>query len=394
MADSITIASDSKQSIPLWLLAELTYSCPLQCSYCSNPVNYPEARAAELTTEEWKTVFRDARKLGAVQLGLSGGEPLVRPDLEELIAEARSLGFYSNLITSAIGADQARLAAIREAGLDHIQISFQGSNQVINDHFAGTSSFHHKVMMAKEAKKLGFPMVLNFVLHRQNIHQIGDILKLSEELQADFVELANSQYYGWALKNIDALLPSRQQLIDAEAITNNFRKSHKGKMEVIFVVPDYYENRPKACCNGWATTFLTVTPDGNIQPCQSAQELPGLKLPNVRNQSLKWAWRESPLFNAFRGTEWMPEPCRSCPEKEQDMGGCRCQAYLLTGDAYATDPVCDLSPKHFIIKSAVAKAQNVSDLNDDGFTYNIKQDIVQPLLFRNPKNAKLLAKKY
>jgi pyrroloquinoline quinone biosynthesis protein E len=230
-------------------------------------------------------------------------------------------------------------------------------------------------------------------LHRQNIHQIGDMLKLAEALKADFVELANSQYYGWALKNIDALLPSRQQLLDAEAITNDFRKRHRGNMDVIFVVPDYYENRPKACCNGWGTTFLTVTPNGNVQPCQSAQELPGLELPNVREQSLEWAWRESPLFNAFRGTDWMPEPCRSCPEKEQDLGGCRCQAYLLTGDAFATDPVCDLSPKHSIIENAVAKAQNIADLNADGFGYDIDSPPVQPLLFRNPKNAKLLSKK-
>ena len=395
MSDSITIASDQQQSIPLWLLAELSYSCPLQCAYCSNPINYPEARSSELSTDEWKTVFKDARKMGAVQLGLSGGEPLVRPDLEELIAEARALGFYTNLITSAVGADAARLAAIREAGLDHIQISFQGSNQAVNDHFAGTKSFHHKVMMAKEAKKLGFPMVLNFVLHRQNIHQIADMLKLAEDLNADFVELANSQYYGWALKNIDALLPSRQQLVNAEAITNDFRKNHQGNMDVIFVVPDEYENRPKACCNGWGTTFVTVTPDGNVQPCQSAQVLPGFELPNVRRQSLEWAWRESPLFNAFRGTEWMQEPCRSCPEKEQDLGGCRCQAYLLTGDAYATDPVCDLSPKHSDIERVVASAQNIADLNDDGFSYDINKadDITQPLLFRNPKNAKILTKK-
>lgn len=383
MADSITIASDQTQPIPLWLLAELSYSCPLQCAYCSNPVNFPQARASELSTDEWKAVFRDARKMGAVQLGLSGGEPLVRADLEELITEARALGFYSNLITSAVGADPDRLAAIREAGLDHIQISFQGSNRAVNDRFAGTNSFQHKIIMAKAAKALGLPMVLNFVLHRQNIHQVADMLHLAETLQAEFVELANAQYYGWALQNINALLPSRQQVVDAEAATQHFRKHHQGHMEVIFVLPDYYENRPKACCNGWGSTFLTVTPNGNIQPCQSAQVLPGFKLPNVRQHSLEWAWRESSLFNAFRGIDWMQEPCRSCPEKTQDLGGCRCQAYLLAGDAHATDPVCELSPQHSDIASVVAKAQTLSGLNA----------APQPLIFRNTKNAKRLAKK-
>jgi pyrroloquinoline quinone biosynthesis protein E len=376
MADTVTITSDNKANIPLWLLAELSYACPLQCSYCSNPINYHDSRSNELSTGEWKEVLKAGRKLGAVQLGLSGGEPLVRQDLEELVAEARSLGYYSNLITSTVGADARRLAGLKEAGLDHIQVSFQGSDEKTNDYFAGSKSFQHKVAMAREVKKLGFPMVLNFVLHRHNIHQTGAMLKLSEDIGADFVELANTQYYGWALKNRDSLMPSHQQLQDAEAATQTFRQHHKGAMEVIFVVPDYFEDRPKACCNGWGTTFLTVTPDGTALPCQSAQQLPGLEFPNVREHGLDWIWRESPLFNAFRGTQWMQEPCRSCPDKEKDLGGCRCQAYLITGDSHATDPVCSLSPNHASITEAIEQA--------------LCEKEEQPLFFRNPKTAKQL----
>lgn len=376
MADAVTITSDRKQNLPLWLLAELTYACPLQCSYCSNPLNYPATRRDELDTREWIEVLRQGRKLGALQLGLSGGEPLVRRDLEDIVAEARSLGYYSNLITSSLGADAARLATLKEAGLDHIQISFQGSDEKSNDFFAGTASFQHKIAMAKEVKRLGYPMVLNFVLHRQNIHQLADMLALSESLGADYVELANTQYYGWALLNREALLPSRQQVEDAEAITLQFRKAHTGNMQVIFVVPDYFEDRPKACCNGWGTTFITVTPDGTTLPCQSAHSLPGLSFPNVRQQSLQSIWQDSPLFNAFRGTEWMQEPCRSCADREKDLGGCRCQAYLLTGDVTATDPVCSLSPQHRIISDSVAKANRPV------------QDETATLHFRNPQNAR------
>lgn len=382
MTDTIIETRDQKSKLPLWLLAELSYVCPLQCAYCSNPIQYKDSLANELATNEWKQVFRDARKLGAVQLGLSGGEPLVRKDLEELINEAKNLGFYTNLITSAVGGDETRLAKLREAGLDHIQISFQGSDKKNNDYFAGIKSFQHKITMAKAAKKLGFPMVLNFVLHRQNIHQVTDMLNLAETIEADYVELANSQYYGWALKNRIALLPSQQQLIDAEAATNHFRQQHSGKMQVIFVVPDYYEQRPKACCNGWGTTFLTVTPDGIALPCQSAQVLPGLDFPSVKDHSLQWIWQQSPLFNAFRGSEWMQEPCRSCPDKVKDLGGCRCQAYLLTGDKNATDPVCSLSPQHTKITDVIQQVQNINMESQN-----------HPLIFRNLKNAKLLRDK-
>lgn len=332
--------------VPLWLLAELTYACPLQCPYCSNPLNHTETRRHELTTREWISVLEQGRALGAVQLGLSGGEPCVRRDLEDIVAAARDLGFYSNLLTSTVGLDVARIEALKNAGLDHIQVSFQGIDARMNDFFAGTDCFAHKREMARAIRAAGFPMVLNFVLHRHNIHQVGQMLALALELQAEGVELANCQYHGWASRNFAALLPSRAQLREAEAVVQRFRVEHGEAMPVFFVVPDLYETRPRPCVNGWGSTLLSVAPDGRVLPCQGAHDLPGSVVPNVRSQPLDWIWNESPLFQRFRGEAWMPEPCRSCPEKEKDFGGCRCQAYLLTGDPARTDPVCSRSPDH------------------------------------------------
>lgn len=326
--------------------------------------------------------MQEARALGALQIGFSGGEPLVRQDLETLISEAKNLGYYSNLITSSIGMDANRLAGLQKAGLDHIQISFQGADKELNDKLAANTSFDHKIAMTQEAKKLGFPMVLNFVLHRYNIHQVELMLNLSLELEADFVELANCQYYGWALHNRGLLLPSREQLQEAEQITNTFRDTKAGNMRVLFVVPDYYEDRPKLCSNGWGTTFLTVTPNGDALPCQGAKELPGIVFPSVLTQSISEIWKESDLFNHFRGDEWMQEPCRSCPEKEKDYGGCRCQAYLLTGDKYATDPICSLAPEHHRIEDFIDKS---------ALTFNESMtDNINKLTYRNPKNYKNL----
>lgn len=364
----------STQSPPLWLLAELTYRCPLQCPYCSNPLNFASIKD-ELDTDSWIKVLRQARKLGALQLGFSGGEPLVRQDLENLIKEARSLGFYSNLITSGVGMDGERVEGFRRAGLDHIQISFQASSAELNNYFAGSNkAFAHKKAMATEVKRQGYPMVLNFVLHRHNIDQVEQILDLSLELGADYVELANTQYYGWALHNRQQLLPSKEQLIKAEAATNAYRQKIGDKMKIIFVVPDYYETRPKACMNGWGKIFLTITPDGTALPCHSARELP-IQFPNVKDMDIKEIWYDSPGFNYFRGDTWMREPCRSCPEKEKDYGGCRCQAFYLTGDAEAADPVCDKSPYHDKIREAVDEAQVIA--SDE-----------LPLLFRNVENSK------
>jgi pyrroloquinoline quinone biosynthesis protein E len=362
--------------LPLWLLAELTYACPLQCAYCSNPLDYPATRSQELGTDDWLRVMAEARALGAAQIGFSGGEPLLRQDLEILVEGARKLGFYTNLITSTVGMDAERMARLREVGLDHIQVSFQGAERDINDYYAANQSFEHKLAMAREVKRNGLPMVLNFVLHRDNIDQVEAMLELSLALQADYVELANCQYYGWALLNRKRLLPSREQVQRAKAVTERFREQRAGKMKLYFVLPDYYENRPKACANGWGTTFLTISPEGTALPCQSAKVLPGLAFPSVRDHSVEWIWQHSPLFNRFRGDTWMKEPCRSCPEKARDFGGCRCQAYLLTGDAENADPVCDLSPEHDLVLTALDDAHNADD--------------EQALIFRNPQNARQL----
>ena len=341
---------------PLWLLLELTYRCPLHCVFCYNPTDFANV-GPELPTAEWLRVLREARALGAVQLGLSGGEPLAREDLEEIVAEAHALGFYINLITSGVGMSEARIAALRAAGLDHIQLSFQDSTRELNDFLSSTRTFELKAQVAALIRKHGFPMVLNVVLHRLNIDHVGEILEMAERLGAQYVELANTQYYGWAWHNRELLLPSRAQLERAEVTTQRFRQRVGAAMQVYFVVPDYYETRPKACMNGLGSVFLGIAPDGLALPCHAARMLPGLELPRVSEQSLRAIWYDSPAFNRFRGDAWMKEPCRSCPEKVRDFGGCRCQAYLLTGDPDAADPVCDLSPDQHLITQAVARAE-------------------------------------
>ena len=341
---------------PLWLLLELTYRCPLHCVFCYNPTDFAR-NEAELTTDEWLRVLREARALGAVQLGLSGGEPLSRDDLEPIVAEAHKLGFYINLITSGVGLNEARIKALQDAGLDHIQLSFQDSTRQMNDFLSSTRTFDLKSKVAALIRQYDYPMVLNVVLHRLNIDHVEDILEMAERMGAQYVELANTQYYGWGFLNRDQLMPSREQLRRAEQATQRFRERAGQKMKIFFVVPDYYETRPKACMNGLGSVFLTLTPDGTALPCHAARMLPGFEFPNVREQNVEWIWRDSPAFNHFRGDGWMKEPCRSCPEKGKDFGGCRCQAYLLTGDPANTDPVCDLSPHHHLVTEAVARAQ-------------------------------------
>lgn len=368
---------------PLWLLAELTYACPLQCPYCSNPTEMAQI-GREIDTEDWKRVLRQARAMGAAQLGLSGGEPLVRRDLEEIVAEGRQLGFYSNLITSGIGMDDDRVARLKKAGLDHIQISFQASNAELNNFLGGTDSFQKKLDMARSIKAHGYPMVLNIVLHRQNIDDIREILDMAEALDADYVELANTQYYGWAHHNREALLPTREQLERAERITNEYRNrqvdSGRRGMKLYYIIPDYYEDRPKPCMSGWGDIFLTIAPDGIALPCHAARQLPGFTFPDVREHDVDWIWNESPAFNHFRGYDWMAEPCRSCSEKTKDFGGCRCQAYMLTGDPYAADPVCAKSPSHSVVTNAVARANAAAT----------DTPAAQPIVFRNPRNSKHL----
>lgn len=364
---------------PLWLLAELTYRCPLQCPYCSNPLDIARVDK-ELDTDEWIRVLRESRAMGAMQLGLSGGEPLVRRDLTAIIAEARTLGYYSNLITSGVGMDSERVARFKQAGLDHIQISFQASDEELNDYLGGTQSFQHKLDMARAVKSQGYPMVLNIVIHRHNIDQIEDILRMTIDLQADYVELASTQYYGWSKLNVETLLPTRDQLEAAEAVAHRYQERMKDRMKIIYVVPDYYENRPKACMNGWGSIFLTIAPDGTALPCHAAAQLPGLSFPNVRDHTIEAIWSESDAFNRFRGFDWMQEPCRSCPEKTKDFGGCRCQAYMMTGDATAADPVCDKSPHHAELVSEVERIERVATEKPAAAE--------RPLIFRNMRNSR------
>jgi pyrroloquinoline quinone biosynthesis protein E len=370
-------SSNSPISKPRWLLAELTYACPLQCPYCSNPTDFARHKG-ELSTAEWLRVLSEARAMGAVQLGFSGGEPLARQDLPELVRHARALGYYSNLITSGYGLTEGKIMALKEAGLDHIQVSIQASDEALSDQLAGTQSYRHKRAVARLIKKHGYPMVLCVVIHRKNIHQMEGILQMAAELGADYLELANTQYYGWAHLNRDHLLPTRRQFEEAEAIAQRYKERFKGKMKIYYVVPDLYEDRPKACMNGWGSTFLTIAPDGVSLPCHSARELPGLDCPNVKEMSIREIWEESDAFNRFRGEAWMQEPCRSCPERKKDFGGCRCQAYLLTGDMTRTDPVCSLSPDHGKVVQAIESAAAASRSAD------------RPLLFRNPNNSKKL----
>jgi pyrroloquinoline quinone biosynthesis protein E len=340
----------------LWLLLELTYRCPLHCVFCYNPTEFART-GPELPTGDWLRVLREARALGAVQLGLSGGEPLEREDLEMIVAEAHRLGYYINLITSGVGLTASRIAALKAGGLDHIQLSFQDSTRELNDFLSSTRTFELKARVAALIRAHDYPMVLNVVLHRLNIDHVGEILEMAERLGAQYVELANTQYYGWAWLNRQQLLPSRAQLERAEAVTQRFRERVAGRIQVYFVVPDYFERRPKACMGGLGSVFLGIAPDGTALPCHAARMLPDLELPNVRSADIRTIWYDSPAFNRFRGEAWMQEPCRSCPERAQDFGGCRCQAYLLTGDATNTDPVCDLSPHHQLVTDAVARAE-------------------------------------
>lgn len=363
---------------PLWLLLELTYRCPLHCVYCSNPTDFAHT-GVELETQEWIRVLREARALGAVQLGLSGGEPLVRDDLEAIVAEARTLGFYTNLITSGVGLSEARIEALKGAGLDHIQLSFQDSTREMNDFLSSTRTFDLKSKVAGLIKRYDYPMVLNVVLHRLNIDHVEEILDMAERMGAEYVELANTQYYGWAWLNREHLLPSREQVLRAEEATQRFRARVGRRMQIYFVVPDYFERRPKACMNGLGSVFLTVAPDGVALPCHAARMLPGLNFPSVREASVEWIWRDSPGFNHFRGDAWMKEPCRSCPEKSRDFGGCRCQAYLLTGDAANADPVCDLSPHHHLVTEAIERAGRARVVAE------------QPLFFRDHRTSRASA---
>ncbi|MEN3275021.1 MAG: PqqA peptide cyclase [Massilia sp.] len=369
-------------SAPLWLLAELTYRCPLHCPFCYNPVDYTKNRA-ELTTQEWFDVMRQARQLGAAQLGFSGGEPLLRDDLEELVGEGRRLGFYTNLITSGIGLTEARLGRMKALGLDHIQLSFQDSTREMNDFLSSTKTFDLKLRVARLIKQYDYPMVLNVVLHRFNLDHVGRIIEMALEMGVEYLELANTQYYGWGLVNRAQLMPTREQLAQAEATVNDYRARIGNRMRILFVVPDYFEERPKACMNGWGSVFLGIAPDGTALPCHAARSLPGIAFPNVREFSVKDIWYASGAFNRYRGDAWMKEPCRSCDEKHKDFGGCRCQAYALTGDAENADPVCSKSPRHAEVHTIVLDAQRAQAA--------AREPRVQPIVFRTDANSRRAA---
>ena len=377
---------------PLWLLAELTYRCPLHCAFCYNPIDFASHKD-ELSTADWLRVLREGRAMGAVQCGFSGGEPLLRDDLEILVAEARQLGYYTNLITSGVGLTEERAARLKAAGLDHIQLSFQDSTREINDFITHTKTFGLKQEVARVVKSNGWPMVINVVIHRLNIEHIGRIIEMAAELDAEYLELANTQYYSWAHLNRDQLLPTQEQLIRAEQETNRWREKLGDKMRIFFVSPDYHEATPKKCMNGWGNVFLTITPEGTALPCHTALMLPGLAFPNVRDLGLKEIWFDSEGFNHYRGTGWMKEPCSSCEDKEKDLGGCRCQAYLLTQLHDVADPVCPKSPYHHLVQKIVAGADMRAASGANAAAPWGSEQEVHPLIFRGPKESLGLAGK-
>lgn len=332
--------------IPLAVLLELTHRCPLQCGYCSNPVEMERA-GNELTTDEWKKVLTELAEIGVLQVHFSGGEPTVRKDLAALIQHASELGLYSNLITSAVLLNRDKLAALADAGLCHIQISFQGNEPELANRIAGFKGHSKKLEAAGWARELGLPLTVNAVMHRQNLHQLPGMIDMAVALDADRIEVANVQYYGWALRNRASLMPTIAQIDEATRIVEAASLRLKGILDIDYVVPDYYADRPKKCMGGWGRQFFNITPAGKVLPCHAAETITELDFESVRsNHSIAWIWQNSDAFNRYRGTGWMPEPCQSCAFKELDFGGCRCQAFALTGSAANTDPACSLSPRH------------------------------------------------
>jgi PqqA peptide cyclase len=347
---------------PLGLLAELTHRCPLACPYCSNPVAL-EDRAAELDTPSWARVFREAAELGVLQVHLSGGEPASRRDVVDIAAAAHDAGLYTNLITSGIGLDAARLERLRTIGLDHVQISIQDANPESADRIADYAGAHaRKLSLARTVVGIGLPLTINVVVHRANIARLAELVALAVELGAARVEIAHTQYYGWALRNRAALMPTRAQVAQAMAELGQIREKYRDQLIIDAVVPDYYARRPKPCMGGWGRRSLNVTPSGRVLPCHAAETIPGLVFWSVRDHNLADIWDHSPAFRAFRGTDWMREPCRSCDRREIDFGGCRCQALAIAGDASATDPACELSPLHHLMASLAEESSTAGDV--------------------------------
>jgi len=342
---------------PLALIAEITHRCPLHCVYCSNPLELAAA-SSEMSTTEWIGIFQQAAKLGMLHAHFTGGEPLARPDLTELIAGARAAGLYTNLITSGVGLAEARLQALAGAGLDHIQISFQDSREEAANWIAGAKAHAHKIELSHLIRQNKIAFTVNLVVHRQNVDHLEEMIAFIEQLAPDRMEIAHTQYYGWALRNRAALLPTRAQLERAVEAVAAAEKRLAGRIRIDSVVPDYYARFPKACMGGWGRRLMLINPVGTVLPCHAAEVIPGLEFENVRQQPLEFIWKESFSFQRFRGEEWMPEPCRSCDQRAEDFGGCRCQALLLTGNATATDPACSLAPAHHIVEAALAEANS------------------------------------
>ena len=341
---------------PYTLVAELTYRCPLRCPYCANPADWASRRDA-LDTDAWRGVIEQAAELGVVQLHLSGGEPLLRRDLEELVAAGRAAELYCNLVTSAVPLSRQRLEALAAAGLDAVQISVQDTEQGSSDRLAGMPSFAHKLEAARWVRELGLPLTLNIVLHAGNIERVAAMIDLAASVGADRLELANTQYLGWALHNRAALLPAQAEIIRARSVAREAAARLAGRMEILFVLPDYQAGRPRACMDGWGRRFLVVSPDGLVMPCHMAHTVPGVELERVGSRPLAAIWRDGAGMNAFRGEGWMKEPCRSCDRRGVDFGGCRCQAHHLTGDAAAADPACALAPGHPVVRAARQQAE-------------------------------------
>jgi pyrroloquinoline quinone biosynthesis protein E len=342
---------------PLALIAEITHRCPLHCVYCSNPIELA-AVSSELSTAEWIDVLQQSGGLGMLHAHFTGGEPLARPDLTELIAGARAAGLYTNLITTGLGLNETRLQALVDAGLDHIQISFQDSREEAANWIAGAKAHAHKIELSRLIRRHKIAFTVNLVIHRQNIDHLEEMIAFIERLAPERMEIAHTQYYGWALQNRAALLPTRAQLDKAVEVVAAADKRLAGRIRIDSVVPDYYARYPKACMGGWGRRLMLINPAGRVLPCHAAEVIPGLEFENVKNRSLQFIWRESSSFQRFRGEEWMPEPCRSCDRRGEDFGGCRCQALLLANDANATDPACSLAPAHHIVEAALLEANS------------------------------------
>ncbi len=353
----MTVVGQPMTSNPLALIAEVTHRCPLHCVYCSNPVQLAGTQS-ELSTAEWMSIFQQAGKLGMLHAHLTGGEPLARTDLTELIAAARTSGLYTNLITSGIGLSEQRLHSLVTAGLDHIQLSFQDSREDSANWIAGAKAHAHKIELSRTIRQHKVAFTVNLVVHRQNLDHLEEMIAFIEQMSPERIEIAHTQYYGWALINRAVLLPTRAQLEKAVEVVAAAEKRLAGRIRIDSVVPDYYAKYPKACMGGWGRRLMLINPAGKVLPCHAAEVIPGLEFENVRERTLEWIWQESPSFRRFRGEDWMPEPCRSCDRHTEDFGGCRCQALLLTGDPTATDPACSLAPKHHLVEAAVLEANS------------------------------------